>query len=180
MSLPLFHLVRNQKIASFLILQFSLFYCTWKFTFLSDSFTDKQAKGEGQAYLHLTVTRNSMLTNQACWFTSLFPLDSFGKIHVLSVTSERHSVLRICTLRNMCWKRPEHSLPSAFPSMFQSVQNLLSGQKCRKNRCVIESKLLFFPEGCTKGGFIPFCSSSMQPAIVRPITAFWNISNADF
>lgn len=35
----------------------SLFLCTWKFTFLSDSFTEEPAKGEGQAYLHLTVTR---------------------------------------------------------------------------------------------------------------------------
>lgn len=64
----------------------SLFKCTWKFTFLSVSFTEEQAKGEGQAYLHLTVTRSSILTNQAYVFTSIYSLESFGKIRVLSVT----------------------------------------------------------------------------------------------
>lgn len=116
----------------------SLFKCTWKFTFLSVSFTEEQAKGEGQAYLHLTVTRSSILTNQAYVFTSIYSLESFGKIRVLSVTWERHSVQIICTLRNICWKRPENSLPSAFPSIFQAVQKLFSGQKCRKNSCVIQ------------------------------------------
>lgn len=100
-----------------------------------------------------------------------------GKIHVLSVTSERHSVQIICTLRNICWTRPVNLLPSAFPSIFQAVQKLLSGQNCGKTKCVIQCwNCCCSQMGAQEelGGFIPFCSS-MQLGTIWPITAFWNI-----
>lgn len=93
------------------------------------------------------------------------------------MTSERHSVQLICTLRNICWKRPENSLPSAFPSIFQAIQKLLSGKKCRKNSCVIQCQSCCSSQmGAQEklGEFIPFCSS-VQLGTLWPITAFWNI-----
>lgn len=63
------------------------------------------------------------------------------------------------------------------PKYFSSIQKLLSGQKCRKNQCVIQcwsccSSQMGAQEELR--GFIPFCSS-MQLGTIWPTTAFWNI-----
>lgn len=104
MSCPFFHLAMEQKIASFLIfpISFLFFSVAGDLLFSQIPLHRNIRKGEGQVYLHLAPTRNSILANPACQFTSLSSFESFRQIHVLSMPSQRHSMQMMCTSSNIC------------------------------------------------------------------------------